>query len=1144
MIKRICIALSILLVSHVFAQELYPIAKDGQWGLLSEGNEIVVAPQYDNIHYDNRGKKFVFNVKGLEGVMDLTGSIIEEAKHERVYFFTPDLIAYKNDKKWILKNEGKLIDSTLCDTIWQVTTDVYALKNGKIVKLYQTKTKIFNTTSYASIKMEGEFLVANYLGKVGFDILNKSYLSEEAENGASFYWWSWSKGYLNYPDSIQLVDKSSGKFLSKKFKTINHEFDEWYLCKNDSEAFLLNILTNEYISIPEIDALIDIQGNLMVYKKGALAGVWNFKTDKEVFPLKYEGLALQGNSIFTSQGGNFGLANTSSGKELFKPEYSSILKYDNVYVVGKETGLGLASLSGKIIEPLEHYEIEVFDNNVKCYTPKHLVTISLDGAGNVSDRTNYDSYMKVNFMKAKIPRQNAKNLSFGDRNTSETSVADLNKLGWFQQEIEKVEEDTIITVKGRWGLIIDDSLWIKYSYYGLDIKHSVYHKCYRAKPLEKLTSDKDFQKAVRQRHYYSIVPNPENTKKDKGISTAYSKGWFEIVNRPKQVRFSRDRYQELKMKDWEKYALARGVQNTAILVDTMGYVLYDSITYFDDYRENRILICQGGQQVATETYQGTFSISSFFQSMGYESYLVDPNYRYYSVKNGNWYFIDKDGKRLNENPFDYATEFFQQKSIVSRHGKWGVIDTAMNIIVPLEFDHVERLYADGKTYFKVTSAKQQRFFYDRATSTYTETNLREFKDYSHGYWLVKDPGRSRKWAIADTSLNILTDYYLYEGNGVTTHGRNVQIERDKFLLNPDGSVKYPEDTKIIDKVTLDFDRIMVMKSKTNFHVTDKSGNMIIPPYSCSKIHAQNENYIFYFDGNLRMQMWSKNKAKLPKKTELLSGDPNSEVVLVLQGKTKKLYSLKTGEFLTKKSNEIISLEKEGYIFETETGKKGMVSYTGDTLMKPIYESIEFYFDRDWGIAKPVWNQKFIIKHNGQQLFDQVFKEIDEYNGFYKVQTETKSGMIKANGEVFIPIEFSALYLYMTDYYKAYLDGKTVFFELDGTEMCRVQSFTNEGFPCGGFKTSVRNKYYYHEYLSNGYNNFSFYFDQVIPISPSKFILQLNKIEGLYSADGDVIIPPEYQSIWEDRGKFRCRYFNSYGYFSQDGIPLFDPKTGQ
>ncbi|OIQ32614.1 MAG: hypothetical protein BM555_04835 [Crocinitomix sp. MedPE-SWsnd] len=1131
------------------SQDVLPIAKDGKWGLIDNNGNFALKPIYDYIEFKWRGNKFIYNINGKVGVLNVDGSVYSEPEYEAIEFYSKVMVSSKLNGKWKLEENGELITPSTFDTIYELNQNLMALQNDEEFTIYKRDNKAFSDRTYEAISRYGGFLHGHILNSENHDLMDMETLEIIASDVVKLATFGRRHGIIKFADSMQLYGKKDLELIGPRFQYIEHQFDEYFLCKNDTNCFLLNQNTKSYKPIKNVDDINDIQGNLMVYTKDGLSGIVNLKTGKQVFPAKYTSLALKGSTIFTKNGNLIGIAKTS-GKEILPAIYNDIEDYGNLYVVRKARFFGICNLSGKEVERCRYREISVFDKNIKCYHKKTLTTLNISEAGTVEDRTVYDTYMKVSFTKARKPRNSSTDVSFGRSNGNRNRInTAANMKGWYQREMKRVKNDTVTTVYGSWGLKgDDDSLLIKYQYRHLEFPSDKYTFGYRKRPLKNLNSDRALLTARKRQLVYDITKKSASDYKAVA-ATAYCLGLFQVVNQIGKYKLNpRAKFKALNYFDWDYYALARGCTKTGVLVDSGGYVRFDSLTYIGNYSENKLLVCEGGEAELRkkENESSTKGVRSFYWNMGFTAIDGDREYPYYRIKKGKWFFINKDGERMNEEPFDFAFDFRNNTAIVLRKGKWGVVDTNMTEIVPIAYEYVSRSFVENQQFFTVTTTSKGSYLYNRGNSSYEPTEISSFSNYNDEVLLMRKPGiKHGPYGLIDTNYRQIYDYKIEE---VISYCNDYMVIREgqgdeeiHKVINSSGKVIF-DDIKGIRIFPLPYGRYKIQKSKSNFYVIDKSGKILIDRFKAYKLIDMNEDCIVYFDSNLEVKVWSKNQIQIPPKKFVLKGfNPKNNYALLQKGKKWQfIYSLNEKKFLLSKLTNVYRLEDEGYLFKDDNEKIGMAHYNGtDTLFQPTYS--DFLFEgKDWTFAKLDYKTKVLINRKGENINGKEYAEVIRNEDHYIVKEKNdSSGIMLLDGKMLIPTHCSTVSKKNNWYYDANLKDKSVRYNLDAEIIHTYEAKAGWGlFPKGVAFSDTKFDYF------SSYENPYLRFKDIQPISQDQFIVGQEKVYGVYNDIGDTIVPIEFHRISSTVRTFSVRYFNSYGQIDTKGTVLFDAKTAK
>lgn len=181
-----------------------------------------------------------------------------------------------------------------------------------------------------------------------------------------------------------------------------------------------------------------------------------------------------------------------------------------------------------------------------------------------------------------------------------------------------------------------------------------------------------------------------------------------------------------------------------------------------------------------------FTFILFFGMNGFSQ-----NQRWYPYKSpkGDWFFLNENKERLNEQPFDSLIPFYQEQAFVQRNGKWGVIDTSGKEIIPIQHQSVQFVNNYSRQFYLVGDKNAQNSEWrwgvinlkgDQVLPIafqHVELLLRNFGNYSKPICFVAE--------LADSTSS--KGLYDTEGNKLVEH------EYEKIVSFPTERYTYDRD---------------------------------------------------------------------------------------------------------------------------------------------------------------------------------------------------------------------------------------------------------------------------------------------------------------------------------------------------------------
>ena len=1110
-------------------KKLLPIADNGKWGLVDETGTYILMAKYDYLEYNYRGKKFIYHVKNRVGVIDNDGSIATEAVYDQISFLDTNWFCFRKKESWTLMFEDEIILEESYDSITKMSEDIFQLTKGDSSKFFNNKTRKTSKDWYLEGGEADKFVIGTK--PKGIDFLNLKELDIFYENALSYEHKTSNYRVIVSEKKAQLLDTNNNRFVFEEYDLIKFSNGNFFIGIREGIYYFLDTETDKTYQIPETQEIAAVNFPFLVFEKDRFVGLYNLQNSTEVLPATFDGINFSSNLLYVKKGGLFGLYNTS-GKQIIPATYDDITDYDRFYQIEENSKLGLMSKNGNILEKCEYDEIRIYDSNIKCLSQDKLVMINMDGDGKIKDRKIYEEFMSLSFEKQVLPKQRSKNMQFSGPATSKDGMDEekediYNKYGWYRLTREVQKRDTVIKVKGNWSLhSFEDSILINRRYKSLwlvdDYKYTF---AFRSKMLDVGDPD-DKNAAFKQKALYSFHNN-----------LGFSRGFFEWIDNRTRTKVNKELYQHIFLTDFHEYGYARAITQKPILIDSLGNVLHGDITYMGTQQEDFLLISQNGSIEKTKKSSLVdFGAYSYLNNLGLRGVSVQDEWPYFRIKNGQWSFIKKDGSKLNKEPFQFATDFVKGQAIVQRGGKWGVIDTAMNEIVPIEYNSVKRIYVDGQIYFEVKNNVQRNYVYERSTGIFQDTEIDEMSNYTEGVWFAHQKS-TKTWALVDTNLNNLTPFQFQHVGGYKDEYAQVTRRGKKQIITTTGTTFF-EGFKTRSITPLGYDRFEVYIKKNKRLIININGDTLVGANECKEVIYSNKDYVVYYNLSNRINIYSETKEiKLPKKSEILSLNLENELVFLKKGSKNRVFSLKTAKYVSKHIENAIHINADSYSFKNSMQKIGIVSFSGDTLVPAIYEKISFK-EEGWMIAQFDKNEIYLLNSKGAKMYEEAFFRLREENGHYLIYGKNGAGLLQENGNLLIPCEYISIEKYNSIYYKVRTKRGFYLLDLEGNKIVNRAFEDIKGMSSKGLIVTQGRE----DFLYSGYINSSLSFQSITPISSDKFILGEKAKYGIYSTKGELIIPVEYHFVKIDRGLFKVRFFNSFGYFTQDGESIFNPKN--
>lgn len=362
-------------------------------------------------------------------------------------------------------------------------------------------------------------------------------------------------------------------------------------------------------------------------------------------------------------------------------------------------------------------------------------------------------------------------------------------------------------------------------------------------------------------------------------------------------------------------------------------------------------------------------------------------------KNGKYGFLDKDGREVIPLKFDFAQQFIASVAIVAINKKYGAIDTQGHIVVELKYDSIR--YISGASLCVELNGK-----YDILNlrgkklndSSFDEVLLRDspIVRTNNKYGLISKYGQIIIPTEYDNIEYISKNYYK-----VTLNNLYGIIDTNNTLILP---VKYESIWQT--------GPYFIVKDKGLFGVTDIHGNTLIgPSYSNIELisldHFKAANLdqkvgVIDINNNIIVPFeFSYIISTLPKTfNTYIAGKTSSYTTVISNGKIINTpYEFIFPDFYNEHGVIKFAQYVDGIL------KEGLLDYTGKVITQPKYNSIEYFYSGNLEMAKVMANNFYgCIDTLGKEIIPPEFDSIRfSDTGYIVVQKGSLYGIYDKNG---------------------------------------------------------------------------------------------------------------------------------------------------
>lgn len=1035
-------------VVHLPENQMFLVKNKQKWGVVSSNSILPV--EFDSIYTtpthivaNKADSSFLFLQKGLAKKMAMPKGKVKalDAKGDYLVYNRNGKLGLINSyyRKWILPAQHKAIRKVNSFFIYQTQNNLYGAvdKNGKeIIPPQSNFIYAFNDevlrhqsgSNWTYYKKNGKpFPISGKLelevNKHGFYKVHKGgkvYLYNDATDQLLDV-----DKYENYfplsKNQIAVLSKGKvGLFNAKLQPIIPFEYQEisifnkqYLLAKKNNKYGLINA-KNKVIIPFEFDHFEYISNNIISYKNGK-AG-FHKANGVQVIDNLYKGFISWHGLIVSFDEYTYGVY--SSNFELIsKPKYNgltyvssneiTIMKVNNKFTIFNSKGMITA-------DAVDQFSFS--NNTIKTYKKKDIEIITINEQGKVLEHEKYPNMISVKI----------------DEKVKEETYQ------WFTSK--PYPHSTFLyqsQLQGKWG--------IKYRFkegYKVDPTYTqIYPTRYSSEFIVKDTItpyDYTIGNLKFKVNLSLALINKNNVYyKNQIVHDVHIQN---PEDRNRQFRSSHEIMTDSSGKSTIQYSEIEGVQYSDEILES-NVKRYNLNGKFSFHRGN--------------TFQGSPNLNKYFNRINQFNNLTiedpvtkkvvfNPDF-HLSLQGGEWFYKDygyhQNGRGKfyfkDEEIYDSATDFKNERSIAVKKGKTGVLNPKNKIIIPFEYYKIEFIKT-GKNFFYKTFAPNNELVLVNQNNQQLFPNSVSIADWNNNHFTFI---HQNKLGLMDTSGNVLFCAQFNELEDLNNH-KVLIAKTDSFgLISTSGKQLTPFKYSSIKRNSEQLFTAYIGKVKT---VLNAQGKVIIPADHKIKqcefdmVLTKKNDSLFVFN-NYGRKLFGEDVPSL----KIMS----KEVLMIKSEAYIDLFNFKKDrDFKTKKVRSAKNIRNPNFILVTTDAGKSILSNNGIAIIQDakIKTFKNGWFavkeNKTWNLHSPDGNvyqsniQKFgkgtpevIEIINGEETTNvQVKKAVIAEKPIYKTQKLSDfEGLISFTGDVILKPKYNkvkVLYkdvVYVEDRYTQY-----------------------------------------------------------------------------------------------------------------------------
>jgi hypothetical protein len=1116
-------------------QHLYPVHINKKWGMMDIKGNLVVEPSYNAIGAFQEGLYAIAEKEGLLGVLDTSGALVIPCKYALMDYVGRGLFAVKTaSTSWKIINtdEGLILDDMAASIEFlegsflsyeEITgLGLAHLKKGVLLPPKFSKFQFVNNAFIVASDVENLKSLYDYNGN---EILTRGYQEITIKNNLIWAKRSGKWGAFNLNgDNVIPHEWLTYKAVGTSFYEFTDEEGVRFLYSLELDTTILKHC--EYIK------LFDARHVEVLMASGTRSLIdW---TGRVVLSGKYDFITKFGANTFRVKEGGFEGVLNRDGSVLIPFIYSHIGNLNTtVAIARKGSKYGLVNLRGEVVLPISFpVSLQLNDNNGRYKdTSGNLQLFTFDENGNLSNNTKFSNLksLKVRssgqgFTGRTIITTN-QNININPDQISDSLCwrfhSGARKWGlWHIQEKRykfapqwttvKILRNQGITIvekqkkniggvlnTGRIRLKAHQVFGVFTNVHGLPVTKMEF--------LDIRTSDFTVQNLDVARCVFVGGKQGIIAKNGKIITRGFAYIGDFVEGKARATRKGR------LLADLEG-KIKRPIGNSgAYFNNLMARVFFDNDDdpkYYKIFEETGNIYCEAAEW----GYLDTFGI--VHSPLKYD-YVEDySNDRALVRKDGKWGMLDQDGNEVLKpayDNFDFLANSNQKLFFIAQNKVLhGLIDSNANVIVPVQYAKIRDYHEDRVA---VKNLEGSWGFVNRTGEEVVKAQYRVAYDFSEGLAIIFDHSR---WGAINPSGGIaIKPQYLRMGSFKEGKAWVHLRKGKKGYIDKNGNLIFSKRFSRLTDFKNGIARVYIRKR--GWGLINTKGEFILKPkkryhkieafndYGLAKVKIGKKYRLMNEAGDL---VGKKSYGKIRDFYEGFAAVRMQALTGNHLGKTNLNWMLidTTGELVTDKEFSQLQDFSEGRAaFTGEHSKRGYINTKGEVIIEPIYFRVAPFEDN----RAVVW---------------------DNYN---------RTGVIDTTGKVIIPVEYNRILDINKGLALVRRNSWTYYFVHEDTKRHTPNNFTGaKGFGSHAAPVRVKDKW--------GVIN-----EKGLPLLIPKYAkieafkegvakVSITSLLGVVDLNGRVIIQPEYEYVdYVGNGLFRVEQGDQTGYLNMNGDWVWD-----
>ena len=1083
---------------------LFPVKMNQKWGYINPSGQIRISPAYTYAGDFDMHSFALTILSDKAGLINQKGEIVIPHNYDKITWLIDDYFAVWKDNMVGIEKAGKgMVYSCSAASVSPLSAQLFLVQQGEKFGAVNTHGEVQIPFQYDHIKyLDDTLLLLTLHQKFGLcdihhkQILNPSYdriwFSSETKKDFIFFRSGNKTGFMSLRKNI---------FCKPIWDSYTHFGPHFLYCSTKNKHTLYALHTEKNRSDSIGTPLSTLNTHFLMVKLNEQVGVLDTNGRFFIPPLYTHIKTISDHLFALEKNHKWALADTK-GNLKTNFIYTDIYPLVSMFcLVKKGAYWGLIDQRAiEIVKPL-YQQIDQTEHAFKLYSGKKNLTILHYNASGII--TGKEDYTEVETIHIGIPEKtivSSANLS--------NPMDYYHKLGWYKDSL-----------RNKWGLKDSMGKWMIHPVFSsIEINDSL-----------QLTE-------------VSMESSPVQFYVGKKMLTCNLLHGL-VDHRLKKIIFP-VKYAGIAFSDFKSGTglLARFMKTNGSwgLMDRKGKILLENKLYIGPNSCGLTRVFEKGKIISGEDgylYQTSIvldELQHFIDNLPAQklTYTYEEKKSYLNCTGGRWYYVNTAGNMAHFDSlsyFSYARDFVNKTAIVQIQNNVGLLTTD-HILLPLCYGNIDYLPHSENNLLLVQKTHSRYGYIHKNGKVLSAFDYQSANDFHNHFASVCKAG---KWGFIDSLGNEICEPTYTQVKDFSEGMAAFQKKGKWGFMDENGEEQIPCVYKRTGRFS---DGLCPVQIQNKWGYINASGTLVIP---CIYLHAESfvNGYalvtlpkgkgLINVHGKKMISCKYKNLSNVDRFGYLIATRKNKLGLLNVHG--SKIIPFRYRYLSGFQNGYALIYAKKGY---------GYIDSTGHIAIKPKYlQAGLFKEDRALVMKNGHWH---FIDKKGIPCYTNSFTQARNFqNGLAQVSNHKLQTFINYSGKIIMPYQYAELHAFSANGIARITANKQDYFitksglPIRAMRFDKAMDFTeNLAFVCKKGKWGLLD--------AHGLFAVSCKYAWAKGFKEGASVIRQKNVSGIFSADGNWLIKPLYDSIeYVDHQVYRIESNEKIGYLETNGKWLWN-----